>query len=152
MNRMPDNPLSFWSDRGPEQYADYYYDATTLVTSGNPADFIQACTLSVKPSLEVIPTRLILASATVAGVWLQGGVPGRQYLFKLLITTVRGRVFEVLIGQLCTPLLADDPVPLPENPGFSAPITSAPPSLNFSIASNVGMLRMLGRPDGNITP
>lgn len=148
MNRMPDNTVSFWSERNPQQFADYYYDATTLVTSGEPTDYIQSCSISVKPAMEVIPSRLLLASATVIGVWLQGGVAGRQYLFKLLITTVRGRLFEVLIGQICSPALANFPLPLAQYPGFGSPITSDPGSLDFSYANNVGLLRMLGRPQG----
>jgi hypothetical protein len=79
---------------------------------------------------EVTPSRLSLGptaatppTETLVTVWLDGGIAGRTYTYKLDLTTFAGRVYEILIGQVCNPLLAANPIPQPVNPGFGTPIT-----------------------------
>lgn len=104
----------------PAEDADFSYDATADITD----DAIVSLSLAVAPSGdgEVTVSRM-LPLGTLITVWLSGGVPGRVYLYKLIITTQTGRVLPVNIAQVTDFVTAACPVPPPMDPGFGIPAT-----------------------------
>jgi hypothetical protein len=118
--QLPTIPDVFWQTKEPTETADFSYDATADIAG----DIITAVTFATEPSGtgEITYSRLTQA-ANIITVWLASGVPGRNYIHRLLITTAAGRTFEVLIGQICDATLAADPVPASPSPGFGAPIS-----------------------------
>ena len=126
---MPPQPDTWFEMLEPSaEYADFSYDASAVLS---PGDYITALSMAAMPSGagEVTLSRLSLGPnvngvpSTLITVWITGGVPGRVYLYQLQITTYMTRVFNVLIGQTASPVLAQCPIPPPPNPGFGAPIT-----------------------------
>jgi hypothetical protein len=136
---LPFTPNIWWPDLlapgfgGPAGvYADFSEDVTTYITDPNTGavDPITALSFAAMPSGagEVAPSRLDLTTTTanvaaMVTVWLTGGVPGRVYLYQLDITTTAGRVLPLYIGQVCSPLLAANPVPVSPVPGFGTPLS-----------------------------
>jgi hypothetical protein len=119
--QLPSIPGIFWPVKKPDETADFSYAATADLDSG---DTITAVTFATEPSGtgEITYSRLTQA-ANIITVWIASGVPGRNYIHRLLITTAAGRTFEILIGQVCDATLAADPVPASPSPGFGAPIS-----------------------------
>jgi hypothetical protein len=123
--QLPSIPDVFWPVKEPDETADFSYDATKDITNADGTiDSITAVTFATEPSGtgEITYSRLTQA-ANIITVWLASGVPGRNYIHRLLITTAAGRTFEILIGQVCDATLAADPVPASPSPGFGAPIS-----------------------------
>lgn len=122
--RVPCEPKEWWPVKEPLEFADFSYDATNDITSGTVVDPIVAITFNFRPSGagEIVASRLTL-TGNIITVWLADGMPGRVYLYQLEFTTVAGRTFQILIGQVCDPLLAGIQVPLPLVPGFGTPLT-----------------------------
>lgn len=116
-------PDEWWPQLIPEtEFADFSYDATTDIAAG---DSIVGLSLVVAPSGpgEAVMSRLVLATPTLVAVWVTGGVAGRDYLYKLTISTQQGRNLLIMIGQQCAPVLAQYPLTPPPNPGFGSQIT-----------------------------
>ena len=67
-------------------------------------------------------SRLELTAPALVTVWLNGGVPGRVYLYQIVITTQQLRALPILIGQVCAPVLAQIPITPPPSPGFGTPV------------------------------
>lgn len=123
--QLPSIPDIFWPVKKPDETADFSYDATKDSTNADGTiDPITTVTFATKPSGtgEIINFQLTQA-ANVITVWLASGVPGRNYVHRLLITTIVGRTFEIFIGQVCDATLASDPVPASPSPGFGAVVT-----------------------------
>lgn len=123
--QLPTIPDIFWPVKEPSETADFSYDATADITNtGGFVDPITAVTFATEPSGSgEITYSQLTQSSNVITVWLASGVPGRNYIHRLLITTAAGRTFEILIGQVCDATLATDPVPASPSPGFGAPIS-----------------------------
>jgi len=128
---LPCTPDEWWPDLAAAglgatvgEYADFSYDATALITVNGVVDPVVGFTVAAAPSGagEVVVSSLSLTGNVVAG-WLTGGVPGRTYLYQIVITTAAGRKLPVLIGQVCTNVLAGNPVPVAPSPGFGTPVT-----------------------------
>lgn len=123
--QLPLIPDVFWPVKEPGETADFSYDATADITNADGTiDPITGVTFATEPSGtgEISSSRLTQATNIVT-VWLASGVPGRNYIHRLLITTAAGRTFEILIGQVCDATLATDPVPASPSPGFGPPIS-----------------------------
>lgn len=119
--QLPTIPDIFWPTKEPSETADFFYHATNDLDS---ADTITAVTFATEPSgAGEITYSKLTQSSNIITVWLASGVPGRNYIHRLLITTAAGRTFEILIGQVCDATLATDPVPASPSPGFGAPIS-----------------------------
>lgn len=121
---MPNQPDEWWPVlEAPSEYADFTFDATSLITVNGVVDPITSLSFAVKPSGagEVVASRLVPIGSLIT-VWLTGGVPGRIYTYQLIITTQSGRILPVLIGQTADPTLAQCPIPPPPAPGFGTPL------------------------------
>lgn len=116
-------PDNWWPELVPTtEYKDFTYDATDDIPTG---DTIVGLSIVVAPSGsgEVTMSRLGLTSPDLITVWLTGGVPGRTYLYEIVITTAAGRTIPILIGQVCMPVLEQCPIPPPPVPGFGTVLT-----------------------------
>ncbi len=116
-------PDEWWPQLWPlGEYADFSYDATRDIAAG---DTIVGLSLAVAPSGtgEAVASRLALVPPYLVTVWITGGVPGRVYLYNLIIMTQMARKLVVMIGQQCADVPSVYPAAPPINPGFSVPIT-----------------------------
>jgi hypothetical protein len=130
IGQAPNTPDEWWPSQAAGEAADYSFDAVNEVTINGVIDPIVGLSIAAMPSGtgEVALSRLSLTNnlagqATLVVVWLTGGVPGRTYYYNLVITTTAGRVLPVLIGQVCDPTLAANPLPVAPAPGFGTSIT-----------------------------
>lgn len=129
-DQLPVIPSQFLPAKEPETTRDYTYDA-----SGDDLSVLVGAAFSTKPSGAGELTALSLSLVgDVVTVWLTGGVAGRNYIHKLLLTDSDGRTQEVLLGQVCDAVLSQQPIPPPApSPGFGTVITTTLAySLDFS--------------------
>ena len=91
-----------------------------VATVADCSEVITGASLAISPGGELIPSALSVSGGAI-GVWLSGGVPGRQYNVAITATTA-SRTYEWLIGIVCDPALATWPLPDPVTPGFGTPI------------------------------
>ena len=127
---LPVTPFEWWPKQQAGEFADYSYDAVNDVSVNGVIDPIVALSIAAMPSgagevsLSLLGlTNNLAGQYTLIVVWLTGGVPGRTYYYNLVITTQAGRVLPVLIGQVCSQVLAANPLPIAPTPGFGTPIT-----------------------------
>lgn len=121
---MPVVPSEFWANKEPNEYANFVFDATDAITNEGVVDQIVGAAFATSPSGsgEITPS-LLLVYVNYVQVWLAGGVPGRVYTHKLVLTLVSGVMLEIFIGQVCDPLLAVCPIPPAPTPGFGTTLT-----------------------------
>lgn len=143
---MPFAPSEFWASKAPDAVLDYSFDATNLITlPDGTVDIIVSASIATMPSGlgELTPTSLTV-TGTILTATLSGGVSGRVYVHKLIFTTNGGnRTYEVFIGQVCNPLLANIPIPPPPSGDFGPPVMLLLEGFDLSQVSNSAYIALL---------
>jgi hypothetical protein len=124
---MPDLPDEYWPNIQVGETADFSYDATADITANGGVDPIVSASIATKPSGtgELAPQAISVTSTNgdwLVTVKLSGGVAGRDYIHQLILTTQGGDTLPILIGQVCSSVLAVPPVPPPPSPSFGTAV------------------------------
>jgi hypothetical protein len=115
-------PPRRWPMAEPEERLDYSVDVSGLLA--DVEDTIFSVSVAVSPSgAGELTLQNIAVNGGVITVWTSGGVPGRDYLFRVDGTTVAGLTFGFPVNLRIDPMLAANPLPAPPSLGFGSAIT-----------------------------
>lgn len=141
--QLPVLPTVFFREKQPLTDTTYTLDLSPYLDDG---EFPIAVSFAISPSGsgEAVPV-LVSVDDVIATVRISGGVPGRNYIDELIIETSEQNIYQVLVGQVCSPILAGFPVPPPPNPGFGTPVVwNYTPEFDFTQPLNSGYIALVG--------
>jgi hypothetical protein len=131
-----------WLAAGPSADLDHSLDITRDLADAD--DVIVGVVVDMAPSGA---GEAVLQSVSVSGAvitaWVSGGVPGRAYVVRMLVTTAGGRVFEYLPVLPIDPALASVPVPLAPSTAFGTPQHWQSIALDFSNTAGSAYLALI---------
>jgi hypothetical protein len=110
-----------WPEKAEESILDYSVDLGDELATGDTVTHIAA---SIKPAGELtIGGRSVgeqlYANGSLVTVWLQGGVAGRTYLVRLVVTCSNSKVFDILTELRVANTLGVSPATVPVTNDFS---------------------------------
>jgi hypothetical protein len=105
---------------------DYSIDISTDLADVD--DTITAVSIAIAPSGgDELQASSVFAQDGVVTAVLNGGVAGRQYTCRLLVTCLSGRVLPYTIGILVNPALATFPLTAPQSAAFGTAVQAVVP-------------------------
>jgi hypothetical protein len=115
-----------WPEKQPGSVLDYSVDLSGEIEPGDTIVSVSAMIRPSGPDELAIGGRAqgdsLYATGSVVTIWLQGGVPGRHYLVRLLVTMTSGRVFDIMVVLAISDVLAVTPRPPAPITGFSTAV------------------------------
>jgi hypothetical protein len=120
--------LEWPAEKQPGDILDYSVDVSAEMNVAN-GDTVSSVAASIKPSGTgelAIGGRVVglqlYAIGGIVTVWLSGGVPGRSYIVRLLVTLSNGKVLDIMGMLRVSRLLAVSPMPTALVSDFSTPV------------------------------